>query len=332
MRSHTSSVARHVHLALAALAAAYAPAAAQAHQGDGDGGNDRDHGRDRQLPSQIDLPPGFQPEGITRGRGNTLYVASINTGGVYEADLRTGAGAILVPPVAGRAAVGIKFDARTNLLWVAGGPTGHAFAYDAATGAEVVDITLAAAGPTFINDLIITDRAIYFTESMQAVFYVLPLRHGGRPPGTPAPRAVPLTGDYQFVAGQFNANGIERTPDGDALLIVNSFVGVLYRVDARTGVAGAVDLGGGDVKNGDGLVLRDRLLYVVENFTNAIAVVKLSRDAGRGRIVDTITDPRFDIPATAVFAKGALYVTNARFTTPVTPTTPYRVVRVPIQD
>jgi sugar lactone lactonase YvrE len=321
MRS-TSSLTHHVHLALAALAAAYVNMPAAAHA----------HGRhDDRLPTQIDLPPGFQPEGITRGRGDTLYVASIATGGVYKANLRTGAGAILVPAVAGRSGVGIKFDARTNLLWVAGGPTGHAFVYDADTGADVADIALASGGPTFINDVIITDRAVYFTESMKAVMYKLPLRPGGRLPAPAIAREIPLTGDYQFVAGQFNANGIERTPDGDDLLIVNSFVGVLYRVDGRTGVADAVDLGGGSVVNGDGLVLRDRLLYVVQNFSNAVAVVKLSRHADRGRIVDTITDPRFDIPATAAFARGALYVTNARFTTPVTPTTPYRVVRVPVE-
>ena len=39
--------------------------------------------------------------------------------------------------------MGIKYDGRTNLLFVAGGPTGHAFVYDASTGAEVADIPLA---------------------------------------------------------------------------------------------------------------------------------------------------------------------------------------------
>jgi hypothetical protein len=63
-----------------------------------------------------------------------LFVASFNTGRVYRLDPITGKGSILVPGQTGRAGVGIKFDARTNLLFVAGGATGHAFVYDASTG------------------------------------------------------------------------------------------------------------------------------------------------------------------------------------------------------
>jgi sugar lactone lactonase YvrE len=288
---------------------------------------------DRPLPEVLQLPLGFQPEGITRGRGHTLFVASINTGGVYRLDPITGRGSILVPGQTGRSGVGIKFDSRTNLLFVAGGPTGHAFVYDASTGAEVADIPLASGpGSSFINDLLITRRAVYFTESFKPVFYKLPLRSGGRLPASPEVEEIPLGGDYQFVADQFNANGVERVPEGDDLLIVNGFTGKLYRVDPCSGDARAVDLGADLVQNGDGLVLRDRLLYVVQNFSNAVSVVKLSRRADRGRLLETITNPNFDIPATAAFLKGALYITNARFSTPVTPTTPYWVVRVPIED
>ena len=286
----------------------------------------------RPLPEVLSLPPGFQPEGITRGRGNTLFVASINTGGVYRLDPVTGSGSLLVTGQAGRAGVGIKYDGRTNLLFVAGGPTGHVFVHDATTGAEVADIPLATGGGSFVNDLLITRRAVYFTESFKPVFYKLPLRPNGRLPASPKVQEIPLGGDYEFVAGQFNANGIEGVPEGDDLLIVNGFTGKLYRVDPCDGEAKAVDLGGELITNGDGLVLRDRLLYVVRNFSNAVSVVKLSRRADRGRLLETITSPNFDIPATAAFLKGALYITNARFSTPVTPTTPYTVVRLPIED
>jgi hypothetical protein len=287
---------------------------------------------DRRLPEVLSLPPGFQPEGITRGRGNTLFVASINTGGVYRLDPITGNGSMLVAPQAGRVGVGIKYDARTNLLFVAGGPTGHAFVYDATTGATVADVPLATGGGSFVNDLLITKRAVYFTESFKPVFYKLPLRSNGKLPASPAVEEIPLGEDYEFVAGQFNANGIERVPEGDDLLIVNGFTGKLYTVDPCGGDAKQVDLRGDLVSNGDGLVLRDRMLYVVRNFSNAVSVVKLSRRTDRGRLLETITNPNFDIPATAAFAKGALYITNARFSTPVTPTTPYTVVRLPIDD
>ena len=51
-------------------------------------------------------------------------------------------------------------------------------------------------------------------------------------------------------------------------------------------------------------------------------------DTRFGEVVGTITDGRFDIPTTVAGFGDALYVVNARFTTPPTPSTPYTVVRV----
>ena len=59
------------------------------------------------FPNRIELPDGFQPEGIAIA-GQQFYVGSIPTGSVYRGDLRTGAGAVLVPAVTGRAAIGMK--------------------------------------------------------------------------------------------------------------------------------------------------------------------------------------------------------------------------------
>ena len=143
---------------------------------------------------------------------------------------------------------------------------------------------------------------------------------------------VTLTG-FPMVEGN-NLNGIEASPNGRVLLAIQGGnVGVLWRIDPATGAHVPVDIQGGVLTNGDGLLLiSKRTLLVVQNFSNAVSVVKLSRRADRGRLLETITNPNFDIPATAAFLKGALYITNARFSTPVTPTTPYWVVRVPIED
>src|SRR4051794_998276 len=84
------------------------------------------------FPKLIALPDGWQPEGIAIKR-STFYVGSIPTGAVYRGDVRTGQGAPLVPAHEGRAAIGLKV--RHRQLWVAGGPTGKAFVYDAGTGA-----------------------------------------------------------------------------------------------------------------------------------------------------------------------------------------------------
>jgi hypothetical protein len=44
--------------------------------------------------------------------------------------------------------------------------------------------------------------------------------------------------------------------------------------------------------------------------------------------VERIGDPRFDVPATVARFGHRLYLPNARFTTPPTPTTPYDAVAI----
>ena len=278
------------------------------------------------FPDEIALPDGWLPEGVVTGRGLVLYAGSLATGAIYAADLRTGAGTILVPGQAGRVAVGLDFDPRTDYIFVAGGPTGKAYVYDAATGALVQEYTLTAPG-TFVNDVIVTREAAYFTDSFLPVYYRVPLGPGGQLAAPDAVETIPLSGDWQQVDG-FNANGIEATPDGQDLIIVNSMTGALYRVTPRTGEATQIDLGKDSVSAGDGLLLRGRTLYVVQNQLNQIAVVDLAPDLSGGEVVGTITDPRFDVPTTVAAFGGALYAVNARFSTPATPSTPYTIVRV----
>src|SRR3954449_10343952 len=75
------------------------------------------------FPEVIQLPTGFQPEGIEVGRGTTFYVGSVASGAIFRGDLRTGTGAILVPGASGNAATGIELDRRMR-LFVAGAATG----------------------------------------------------------------------------------------------------------------------------------------------------------------------------------------------------------------
>jgi Gluconolactonase len=280
------------------------------------------------FPDVIRLPNGFQPEGIAVGKGTTFYVGSIPTGAVYRGDLSTGEGEVLVPAQAGRFSIGLKFDDRTGLLFVAGGPTGFAYIYDGETAANVAAIQLTTL-PSFINDVIFTNDAVYFTNSFQPILYKVPLANNGELPAVPTSEAIPLGGDYQFTPGAFNANGIAATLDGKTLIIVNSTEGALYRVDPNTGVATRIDLGTGAVPNGDGILLQGKTLYVVQNQLNQIAVVELSADLSSGTIVDIITSPDFRVPTTVAKFGSSLYTVNARFGTPPTPDTEYEVVRVP---
>jgi hypothetical protein len=277
-------------------------------------------------PGVIALPNGWLPEGVVTGHGSVIYSGSRANGAIYAADLRTGAGSILVPGQEGRVAVGLSFDARTNYIFVAGGPTGKAYVYDADSGALVQEYTLTAPG-TFVNDVIVTRDAAYFTQSNLAEYYRVPLGPGGQLAAPGDVQTIPLSGDWQQVAG-FNANGIEAAPNGEFLIIVNSTTGALYRVEPLSGVATQIDLGGASVSAGDGLLLRGHTLYVVRNQLNQIAIVELAPNLSSGAIVGTITNPNFDTPTTVAAFGNALYVVNARFTTPPTPDTTYSIVRV----
>ena len=281
----------------------------------------------KSFPDVIPVPNGFQPEGIAIGTGTTFYVGSIPTGAVYRGDLRTGEGEVLVPAQAGRSAIGLKYDDRSGLLFVAGGPTGFAYVYNGDTGANVAAIQLTTL-PSFINDVVITRDAAYFTNSFQPFIYRLPLENNGNLPAVPTSEEIPLGGDYQFTPGAFNANGIAATPNGKTLIIVNSTEGALYNVDPITGVATRIDLGTGAVPNGDGILLQGKTLYVVQNQLNQIAVVELSADLTSGTITETITDADFRVPTTIARFGNSLYAVNARFGTVPTPDTEYEVVRV----
>lgn len=280
------------------------------------------------FPESIPLPNGFQPEGIASGKGTTFYVGSIPTGAVFRGDVRTGEGEVFIPAQEGRSAIGMKYDERSGLLFVAGGNTGYAYVYNGKTGANVAEIQLSTS-PSFINDVVITREAAYFTNSFQAVLHRVPLERRGGLPSTPTSEEIPLGGDYQFTPGSFNANGIAATPNGKALIIVNSTEGALYKVDPETGHATRIDLGDGAVPNGDGILLQGKTLYVVQNRLNQIAVVRLRSDYTRGTIVHTITSELFRVPTTIASFGRSLYAVNARFGTTPTPETDYDVVRVP---
>jgi sugar lactone lactonase YvrE len=277
------------------------------------------------FPETIPLPNGFQPEGIASGRGTDFYTGSLANGAIYKGDVRTGAGAILVPGQPGRISVGLKFDSRSGYLFVAGGATGVASVFDTATGLLVAAYPLAAS-PSFINDVVVTREAAYFTNSLSAELYRLPLSGSGALPNPSAVQTLPLGGEWQQVAG-FNANGIAATPNGKTLILVNSTVGALYRVDPDSGDATQIALDY-SVTAGDGILLDGKTLYVVRNRLNLIAVIGLSADYASGSLVREITSTLFRVPTTISEFGSRLYAVNARFGTPPGPNVDYDMVQV----
>jgi sugar lactone lactonase YvrE len=264
----------------------------------------------RSLP----LPDGFYPEGIAIGTGNDFYVGSLLDGAIYRGDVRTGAGEILVEGAEGRIAVGLSYDARSGLLWAAGldGGAGAALGFDTRSGELATTIPIP--GALFLNDVVVARDALYLTDSFADRLWTIPLRANGRPAGPAS--SVPLSGDFTYVTTgvlPLNLNGIEVTPDGRTLLAVHTSLGVLYRIDPTTGVATQSDLGGATLPAADGILLQGRTLYVVQNFLDRIAVLRLAPDLGSGEVVDVITSELFRVPTTVARRGDRLYAVNARF-------------------
>jgi sugar lactone lactonase YvrE len=273
------------------------------------------------FPSKIDLPDGFQPEGIATA-GERFYVGSIPTGAIYRGSLRTGQGALFIPAQAGRAAIGMKID--RGRLFVAGGPTGNGFVYSAKNGALVRTYAFSAGG-SFINDVVVTKRAAWFTDSSKPVLHRVALSASGRPAASFT--TVSLSGDYVQGSG-FNVNGIDATPDGKTLVIVQSNTGKLFTV-TPSGVATTIALASNEsVPNGDGILLDGKTLYVVQNQLNVIAKISLSANLRSGRVLTRISAAEFDVPTTIAELGSRLYAVNARFGTAPSPTTDYWITRV----
>jgi sugar lactone lactonase YvrE len=278
-------------------------------------------GAQNAFPSRIELPDSFEPEGIAIA-GNEFFVGSIPTGTIFHGDLRTGEGTELVVHD-DRAAIGMKVD--RGRLFVAGGGTGGAWVYDASTGETLAAYSFADPPTTFVNDVIVTKDAAWFTDSQNAALYRVPLGPGGSPADTF--QKVALTGDYEQVGG-FNVNGIDATPNGKTLVFVQTATGELFTTGAD-GVAREIALADGEsVPMGDGILLDGKTLYVVQNRANMIAKIRLSADLDSGTVLTRITSADFDVPTTIAEHGSSLYAVNARFEPPVRPTPEYWITQV----
>jgi streptogramin lyase len=306
------TVAATVLTGLLAVSAANAASAAEAAPGGG------------AVEDLIALPDGFQPEGIAIGPRGTAYLGSLADGDIYAGDLRTGDGAVISQGT-GTPSIGLKID-QFGRLFVSGGPSGTARVIDSATG-DILATYQLTAGPAFINDVVLTRDGAWFTNSQSAELYLLPIGPSGELPDPDDIVTLPLTGEWVQQPG-FNANGIAETTDKKALLVIQTSTATLFRVDPDFGEATIVDLGGASLPFGDGLLVVGNTLYVVQNRLDQVAVIRLDAAGTTGSLVETLTSENFDVPTTVAAYGSSLFLPNARFGTPPSPTTEYDVVRI----
>ena len=242
-------------------------------------------------PTLIPIPVGFESEGIERGRGQEFFLGGTtwsgdltNSGAIYKGNLCTGEGEILVEPT-GKPVAGLSYDPRTNYIYAATGDPGAfagnftnrgVLAYDASSGELVKEIIFGDGSLT--NDVLVTRDGVYVTDSINPVLFKIPLGEDGQP--SDAWERITMDGFVMDPAGLgFNANGLVGDFEGTELVVVNINTGVLYKVDTESGVSTPIAIQGAETTfvDGDGLYMDGRTLYIMQNFSNKIAVVRAVR-------------------------------------------------------
>src|SRR5829696_733754 len=258
----------------------------------------------------IVLPGASSAEGIAAGRGATFYAGDLFRGDIFRGNLQRGTAKRFIDAPAGRMASGMATDLAHQLLFVAGALTGQAYIYDLRTGATVATYQFGAPGASIINDVTVTKHGAWFTDSLQAQLYVVPVSRAGVP--GPTFRILAVSGPAADTSGDFNLNGIQATPNGKTLIVAHSATGQLYTVDPRTGASAAI--AGVSVPNVDGIVLEAGRLWAVQN-TNQVTRIRLTSDLASGVVEKVITSDLFQVPATAALFGRRLAVVNAKFDT-----------------
>jgi sugar lactone lactonase YvrE len=277
----------------------------------------------RPAAEVIVLPGATSAEGIAAGRGATFYAGDLFGGDIFRGNLQRGTAERFIDAPPGRMAVGMAADLAHQLLFVAGG-FGHAYVYDLRSGATVATYQLGDPATTIVNDVALTNDGAWFTDSLQAKLYFVPVSRAGVP-GPSSTLAV--SGPAAVISGEFNLNGIQATPNGKTLIVAHSTTGQLYTVDPTSGASATI--AAVSVPLVDGIVLAGRRLWAVQNFSNQVTRIRLDPHLTAGVVERVITSDLFQTPTTAARFGSRLAVVNAKFDTGIPPTADqYEVVLV----
>ncbi len=269
---------------------------------------------DNVYPEGVSYDPTTGNFYVSATGDGTLFVGNVN--GPDELAVFSGAG------LDGRTtAVGTKVDADGN-LWVAGGATGQIFVYDTADGSLVASFTAPDAG--FINDMAITDDAVYFTDSWNPILWrVTDLAQGEAEPW------LDFTGSAINYVDGLNLNGIVATEDGSTLIVVHSDEGELYRIDVATQAVSRIDTGTIPLTFGDGMVLIDNTIYVLRNAWWELVEIQLSEDYSVGTGGAVTYSELFIYPTTLAFTGNTFLVVNSQFNNDGLPELPFTIAQIP---
>lgn len=256
------------------------------------------------------------PEGITEDPdGRTFYVSSERHGTIFRGRVDTPHVEIWQPAGQdGRVqALGMDIDGTGRLL-VCGGSTGHLFAFDTVSGAQVARRTVPSSR-TLLNDVFVHCDCAYVTDSVEPVVWRFALDGGvGAPEAWVDLRDFGVQPDVPSYL-----NGIVATPDQASLVVAAQGTGVLWCIDVAERRPALIDLGGVPV-NGDGLLFVGDVLYVCDNTDEPdgsarywLTAIRLRAGNRDGEVLGRWERRVTDTPTTLACQADRLYLVNSQF-------------------
>src|SRR3954447_16589479 len=263
--------------------------------------------------------PAANPEGVAYDkRTRSFFVSSTGDGAIYRGTLGSDTVSPYIPGGAGKSAVGLKV--KRGKLYVAGGQTGSITVYDLASKAQVAKFETGGGG--FLNDLQVTRNGdVYVTDSFRPTLWHVTraqVEAGYRTPQALDVSAIPYEGN-----GAFNLNGIVAK-SARTLLVVDTNSGKLFRIKLGPD-GGSIDsideIPGATGPGGDGMLLDNGRLVVVQGAPAQLSFLKLRKSARRARLERTQTSDKLHGPSTVDRARKLYLVVNADFANSAKPFT-----------
>jgi hypothetical protein len=241
-----------------------------------------------------------------------FYVSATNqSGAIYRGSTRRGDQILELwqPPREGDNGRGIDVDG-AGRIYVAGGPAAEVRVLGR-DGELLAELPTRASG-SFLNDVWVgPDGAAYVTDSSLPVIWRVSRDRGGW--RIDRWRDVSPEIAYTPSLADFDLGGIVATAGRRSLLVAQGTTGQLWRIDLRTREIVEVDLGGVRPTTADGIALRGRTLWVVQNFTRQISTLKLRHHYRQASVEQVLPTPAERTFTAAKRVGNRLLVVDSKF-------------------